>query len=97
MNQGIDEFFRRAMVTVGPHHSGGDRQRRASDGDKLFPPTYEGSVYAEEARVMNGRPERCVLLDFVPQVPSRGGGLRQDQRVGSWCDLSLMNSPRGRS
>lgn len=41
------------------------------DGDKLFPPTYEGSVYAEETRVISGRPERCVLLDSVQSQANR--------------------------
>jgi hypothetical protein len=31
----------------------------------------EGSVYAEEARVINGGPERCVLLDSVRSQANR--------------------------
>lgn len=41
------------------------------DGDKLFPPTYEGSVYAEETRVMDGKAEHCVLLDSVQSQANR--------------------------
>lgn len=41
------------------------------DGDKLFPPTYEGSVYAEETRVIDGKAERCVLLDSVQSQANR--------------------------
>jgi CRISPR-associated protein Csb1 len=41
------------------------------DGDKVFPATYEGSVYAEETRIINGQPERCVLLDSVQSQANR--------------------------
>ena len=41
------------------------------DGDKLFPPTYEGSTYAEEMRIIDGKPERCVLLDSVQSQANR--------------------------
>lgn len=41
------------------------------DGDKLFPPTYEGSVYAEETRIIKGQPEKCVLLDSVQSQANR--------------------------
>jgi CRISPR-associated protein Csb1 len=41
------------------------------DGDKLFPPTYEGSVYAEETRIINGQEEKCVLLDSVQSQANR--------------------------
>lgn len=41
------------------------------DGDKLFPPTYQGSVYADETRIINGKPERCVLLDSVQSQANR--------------------------
>jgi CRISPR-associated protein Csb1 len=41
------------------------------DGDKLFPPTYEGSVYAEETRIINGQEEKCVILDSVQSQANR--------------------------
>lgn len=41
------------------------------DGDKVFPPTYEGSVYAEEIRIINGQAEKCVLLDSVQSQANR--------------------------
>lgn len=41
------------------------------DGDKLFPPTYEGSVYAEETRIIKGQAEKCVLLDSVQSQANR--------------------------
>lgn len=48
-----------------------DLQPVGGDGDKLFPPTYEGSVYAEETRVIDGKAERCVLLDSVQSQANR--------------------------
>lgn len=41
------------------------------DGDKVFPPTYEGSVYADETRIISGQAERCVLLDSVQSQANR--------------------------
>jgi CRISPR-associated protein Csb1 len=41
------------------------------DGDKLFPPTYEGSVYAEETRIIKGQAEKCVILDSVQSQANR--------------------------
>lgn len=41
------------------------------DGDKVFPPTYEGSVYADETRIINGQAEKCVLLDSVQSQANR--------------------------
>lgn len=41
------------------------------DGDKLFPPTYEGSVYAVETRIIDRQAEKCVLLDSVQSQANR--------------------------
>ncbi|HTW63223.1 MAG TPA: type I-U CRISPR-associated RAMP protein Csb1/Cas7u [Bryobacteraceae bacterium] len=41
------------------------------DGDKLFPPTYQGGVYAYETRIVGGLPVRCVLLDSVQSQANR--------------------------
>jgi CRISPR-associated protein Csb1 len=40
-------------------------------GDKIFPPTYEGGVYAWEERVIDGRRVPCVLLDSVQSQANR--------------------------
>ncbi len=42
-------------------------QPAGGGGDKVFPPTFAGAVYAEERRHVPGRPEPalCVLLDSV--------------------------------
>jgi len=46
-------------------------QPAGGDGDKIFPPTYEGSVYAVEPRIINGQEEQCVLLDSVQSQANR--------------------------
>lgn len=40
-------------------------------GDKVFPPTYEGSEYALETRVIDGQRIPCVLLDSVQSQANR--------------------------
>jgi hypothetical protein len=52
----------RAVTTLDP--AGGD-------GDKLFPPTYQGGVYAREVRIIGGQPAPCVLLDSVQSQANR--------------------------
>jgi CRISPR-associated protein Csb1 len=48
-------------------------QPAGGEGDKVFPPTYEGGRYAEEKRFANGRnePMDCVLLDSVQSQANR--------------------------
>ena len=41
------------------------------DGDKVFPPTYQGGVYAWEDRIIQGQKVRCVLLDSVQSQANR--------------------------
>jgi CRISPR-associated protein Csb1 len=40
-------------------------------GDKVFPPTYEGSSYAVEERLTDGRPVKAVLLNSVQSEAAR--------------------------
>jgi CRISPR-associated protein Csb1 len=40
-------------------------------GDKVFPPTYEGSSYAVEERLADGRPVKAVLLNSVQSEAAR--------------------------
>lgn len=48
-------------------------QPGGGDGGKVYPPTYEGGVYAEEKRRVPGRdePVPCVLLDSVQSQANR--------------------------
>ncbi len=46
-------------------------QPAGGDGDKVFPPTYAGAVYAKEERQINGAKVPCVLLDSVQAQANR--------------------------
>lgn len=46
-------------------------QPAGGDGDKVFPPTYAGAVYAKEDRQINGVKVPCVLLDSVQAQANR--------------------------
>ena len=48
-------------------------QPAGGEGDKVFPPTYAGAVYAKEKRRLPGReePVECVLLDSVQSQANR--------------------------
>lgn len=48
-----------------------DLDPAGGDGDKLFPPTYQGGVYAREQRMIDGKPVNCVLLDSVQSQANR--------------------------
>jgi CRISPR-associated protein Csb1 len=46
-------------------------QPAGGPGDKVFPPTYEGGVYALEDRVIEGKRVPCALLDSVQSQANR--------------------------
>ncbi len=50
-----------------------DYQPAGGDGDKVFPPTYEGGIYATEDRIHpeTGEVRPCVLLDSVQSQANR--------------------------
>jgi len=48
-----------------------DLDPAGGDGDKVFPPTYRGGVYAWETRIIGGQPVKCVLLDSVQSQANR--------------------------
>ncbi|QDS85931.1 CRISPR-associated protein (Cas_GSU0053) [Rosistilla ulvae] len=55
-------------------------QPAGGEGDKVFPPTYAGAVYAMEYRRVPGRdqPVRCVLMDSVQSQANRFEEALQD-------------------
>jgi len=57
------------------------------DGDKVFPPTYTGGVYAVEDRRINGRVVRCVLLDSVQSQANRMEEVLQDAFLPNWREM----------
>jgi len=48
-----------------------DLDPAGGEGDKVFPPTYQGGVYAREKRVIDGVEVPCVLLDSVQSQANR--------------------------
>ena len=48
-----------------------DLDPAGAEGDKVFPPTYQGGVYAREKRVIDGVEVPCVLLDSVQSQANR--------------------------
>ncbi len=46
-------------------------QPAGGEGDKIFPPTYEGGKYAWEERVISGEKIPCVILDSVQSQANR--------------------------
>lgn len=48
-----------------------DLDPAGGDADKVFPPTYQGGVYAWETRIVDGNPVKCVLLDSVQSQANR--------------------------
>jgi CRISPR-associated protein Csb1 len=46
-------------------------QPAGGEGDKVFPPTYAGAVYAKEERQIEGKKVPCVLLDSVQAQANR--------------------------
>jgi CRISPR-associated protein Csb1 len=59
----------------------------AGAGDKIFPPTYAGGVYAVEDRRINGVVVRCVLLDSVQSQANRMEEALQDAFLPGWREL----------
>lgn len=48
-----------------------DLDPAGGDADKVFPPTYQGGVYARETRIVDGQKLNCVLLDSVQSQANR--------------------------
>jgi CRISPR-associated protein Csb1 len=59
-------------------------------GDKIFPPTYEGGKYATENRLINGQEVSTVLLDSVQSQANRmEQALLEAIRSGE-CDIPVL-------
>ncbi len=67
-------------LRVALHGAGGD-------GDKVFPPTYAGGVYAVEDRRIDGKVVRCALLDSVQSQANRMEEALLDAFLPLWRDL----------
>lgn len=57
------------------------------EGDKVFPPTYAGGVYAVEDRRMDGKVVRCALLDSIQSQANRMEDALLEAFLPSWREL----------
>ena len=75
MPQPLDlDYLKKAVAgTAAAFRCVTELQPAGGEGDKVFPPTYEGGKYAFEARLVPGREEAvpCVLLDSVQSQANR--------------------------
>jgi CRISPR-associated protein Csb1 len=67
-------------------------QPAGGEGDKVFPPTYAGAVYAIEKRRVPGRdePVTCVLLDSVQSQANRMEEALQDAFDGGRIEFPVI-------
>ncbi|MFB3826482.1 MAG: type I-U CRISPR-associated RAMP protein Csb1/Cas7u [Bryobacteraceae bacterium] len=63
------------------------------DGDKVFPSTYAGGVYAVEDRRIDGRIVRCVVLDSVQSQANRMEELLQEAFLPNWREMPTDGDP----
>lgn len=67
-------------------------QPAGGEGDKVFPPTYAGAVYAKEERQINGAKVPCVLLDSVQAQANRlEEALQRALDAGRLQDVPVLN------
>jgi CRISPR-associated protein Csb1 len=59
------EILKEAVKNAAAFRCVTEYQPIGGPGDKVFPPTYLGGVYATEARLLDGRRVPCLLLDSV--------------------------------
>ncbi len=67
-------------------------QPAGGEGDKVFPPTFAGAVYAVEQRRVPGRdaPVTCVLLDSVQSQANRMESALQEAVEAGKIQLPLV-------
>lgn len=69
-------------------------QPAGGEGDKVFPPTYAGAVYAKEDRLIEGKKVPCVLLDSVQAQANRMEDALQraiDSGLLKDCPIPVLN------
>lgn len=67
-------------------------QPAGGEGDKVFPPTYAGAVYAKEDRQINGAKVPCVLLDSVQAQANRlEEALQRALDAGTLMGVPVLN------
>lgn len=63
------------------------------DGDKVFPPTYAGGVYAVEDRRIAGKVVRCAVIDSVQSQANRMEEALLDAFLPDWRELDPKAAP----
>jgi len=67
-------------------------QPAGGEGDKIFPPTYAGAVYAKEERQIKGVKVPCVLLDSVQAQANRlEEALQRALDAGTLKNIPVLN------
>lgn len=67
-------------------------QPAGGEGDKVFPPTYAGAVYAKEERQIKGEKVPCVLLDSVQAQANRlEEALQRALDAGTLKNIPVLN------
>lgn len=67
----LDALYKAVSGTAAALRSRTKLQPAGGEGDKVFPPTYAGAVYAKEERQIGGVKVPCVLLDSVQAQANR--------------------------
>lgn len=67
----LDQLQQVVRGTAAAFRSRSRLQPAGGEGDKVFPPTYAGAVYAKEERQIDGKKVPCVLLDSVQAQANR--------------------------
>ena len=88
----LDKLHQAVSGTAAAFRSRTHFQPAGGEGDKVFPPTYAGSVYAKEERQINGAKVPCVLLDSVQAQANRlEEALQWALDAGHLKDIPVLN------
>jgi CRISPR-associated protein Csb1 len=84
------EILQNAVKTAAAFRSRRRLQPAGGEGDKVFPPTFAGAMYAIERRRLPGRaePVQCVLLDSVQSQANR-----MEQALQEAIDANKLKKP----
>ena len=88
----LDTLHKAVSGTAAAFRSRTRLQPAGGEGDKVFPPTYAGAVYAKEERQINGAKVPCVLLDSVQAQANRlEEALQRALDVGLIKNIPVLN------
>ncbi len=88
----LDTLHKAVSGTAAAFRSRTRLQPAGGEGDKVFPPTYAGAVYAKEERQIDGAKVPCVLLDSVQAQANRlEEALQRALDAGTLEDIPVLN------